>query len=321
MEFKKSTLQHMPIQLFAVIMGLSGFAIMFAKAYHIIGIPYWIYEVVLFVDTALFTVIFTAYLFKISIYFKEVKEEFYHPVKSSFMAAISISFLLLSIAFYDYNPLISVLLWYIGTPLQLLFTLIILRYWIHNDLKVVHSNPAWFIPIVGNVIVPIIGVEVAPMFVSLFFFSFGIFFWIVLFTITLNRIIFHHQLAKKFIPTFFIFIAPPSIGFVSYFRITSGSIDMLSMFFYSIALLILVLLLFMIKMYDTKKFFISWWAYTFPLASISIATLMLEMVFHNLFTYALSVNLIILTSIVVGFVTYKTFRACRAQKICISEEE
>ncbi len=77
----------------------------------------------------------------------------------------------------------------------------------------------------------------------------------------------------------------------------------------------------MIKMYDTKEFFISWWAYTFPLASITIATLMLEMVFRTTLTYAASVGLIILTSVVVGFVTLKTLEACRAQKICISEEE
>ena len=137
----------------------------------------------------------------------------------------------------------------------------------------------------------------------------------------MNRIIFHHQLAKKLIPTFFIFIAPPAVGFVSYLRITNGSIDMFSMFLYFIGLFILLLLLFMIKMYDTKEFFISWWAYTFPLASITIATLMLEMVFHTVITYLASVSLILLTSVVVGFVTVKTIGACRAQKICISEEE
>ncbi|MEA3371716.1 MAG: SLAC1 anion channel family protein [Campylobacterota bacterium] len=311
----------MPIQLFAIVMGLSGFAIMFAKAYHILGLPYWIYATILFVDSVLFLVIFTAYMFKLILYTTEVKKEFYHPIKSSFMAAISISFLLLSIAFYDYAPTVSILLWYIGTPLQLLFTLIIIRYWIDNELKVVHSNPAWFIPIVGNVLVPIIGVEAAPMFVSLFFFSLGMFFWIVLFTIMMYRIIFHHPLAKKLIPTFFIFIAPPAVGFVSYFRITNGSIDIVSMFLYSIGIFTLLLLLFMVRMYDVKEFFISWWAYTFPLASITIATLMLEMAYHSTVTYLASVGLIILTTVVVGFVTLKTIGACRAQKICISEEE
>ncbi len=237
------------------------------------------------------------------------------------MAAISISFLLLSIAYYDFAPTLSILLWYVGAPLQLIFTLIIIRYWIHNDLKVVHSNPAWFIPIVGNVLVPVIGVEAAPIYVSLFFFALGMFFWIVLFTIMINRIIFHHPIAKKLVPTFFIFIAPPSVGFVSYFRITNGSIDMFSIFLYFVALFTLILLLFMVKMFDTKEFFISWWAYTFPLASMSIATLMLHMVLDSSVSYYGSIILILLTTGVVGFVTVKTLQACRLEKICISEEE
>lgn len=237
------------------------------------------------------------------------------------MAAISISFLLVSIAYYDFAPTVSILFWYIGTPLQLAFTLIVMRYWIANDLKVVHSNPAWFIPIVGNVLVPVIGVEAAPVWISLFFFALGMFFWIVLFTILMYRIIFHHPLAKKLIPTLFILIAPPAIGFVSYFRITNGSIDMLSMSLYFIALFTLFLLLFMVRMFDTKQFFISWWAYTFPLAAMSIATLLMHMALGTTVTYIGSIALIVLTTTVIGFVTYRTIIECRAEKICIEEVE
>jgi tellurite resistance protein len=235
------------------------------------------------------------------------------------MAAISISFLLVSIAYYDFAPTISILLWYIGAPLQLTFTLIVMRYWIRNDLQVVHSNPAWFIPIVGNVLVPVVGVEAAPMYVSLFFFAIGLFFWIVLFTIMLYRIIFHHPIAKRLVPTFFIFIAPPAVAFVSYFRITNGSLDMFSLSLYFIALFTLLLLLFMIRMYDTKEFFISWWAYTFPLAAMTIATLLLHVAVGTALTYIGSVLLIGLTTFVVAFVAYKTLVASKKIEICIEE--
>ena len=321
MKLKKRSLEYVPIQLFAVVMGLSGLSIVFAKAYHLIDMPYWIYGTLLFIDTVLFLGIFTAYMFKWLLYPEAVKKEFYHPIKSSFMAAISISFLLVSIAYYDFAPTVSILFWYIGTPLQLAFTLIVMRYWIANDLKVVHSNPAWFIPIVGNVLVPVIGVEAAPVWISLFFFALGMFFWIVLFTILMYRIIFHHPLAKKLIPTLFILIAPPAIGFVSYFRITNGSIDMLSMSLYFIALFTLFLLLFMVRMFDTKQFFISWWAYTFPLAAMSIATLLMHMALGTTVTYIGSITLIVLTTTVIGFVTYRTIIECRAEKICIEEVE
>jgi len=321
MELNKRSLEYFPVQLFAVIMGVSGLAIVFAKAYHLIDMPYWIYSILLFVDTILFLGIFTAYMFKWLLYPAAVKKEFYHPIKSSFMAAISISFLLFSIAFYDFAPTVSILLWYVGAPLQLFFTLIVIRYWIHNDLKVVHSNPAWFNPIVGNVLVPVVGVEAAPVWISLFFFTLGIFFWLVLFTIMMYRIVFHHPLAKKLVPTLFILIAPPAVGFVSYFRITNGSIDMFSMFLYFIALFTLLLLLFMVRMFDTKQFFISWWAYTFPLAAITIATLLMHMALRTTVTYIGSVLLIFLTTLVIGFVTYRTILECRAEKICIEEEE
>ena len=321
MELTKRSLEHFPVQLFAVVMGLSGLAIVFAKAYHLIDMPYWIYGTVLFIDTVLFLAIFTAYMFKWLLYPEAVIKEFYHPIKSSFMAAISISFLLVSIAYYDFAPTVSILFWYIGTPLQLAFTLIVIRYWIHNDLKVVHSNPAWFIPIVGNVLVPVVGVEAAPVWVSLFFFALGIFFWVVLFSIMMYRIIFHHPLAKKLVPTLFILIAPPAVGFVSYFRMSNGSIDMLSMFLYFIALFTLLLLLFMVRMFDTKQFFISWWAYTFPLAAITIATLLMHMALGTALTYWGSIILIVLTTTVIGFVTYRTIKECRAEKICIEEVE
>jgi len=320
MELNKRSLEHFPVQLFAIIMGLSGLSIVFAKAYHLIDMPYWIYITMLVIDTVLFFGIFTTYLFKWLLYPNAVKKEFYHPIKSSFMATISISFLLVSIAYYDFAPTISILFWYIGTPLQLFFTLMVIRYWIANELQVVHSNPAWFIPIVGNVLVPVVGIDSAPIWVSLFFFALGLFFWLVLFTILMYRIVFHHPLAKKLIPTLFILIAPPAVGFISYFRITNGSIDVMSMFLYFIALFTLFLLLFMIRMFDVKEFFISWWAYTFPLTAITIATLLIYMALGTAIAYWGAIILILLSTLVIGFVTYRTIQECKKEKICIAEE-
>jgi len=321
MEITKRSLEFFPVQLFAVVMGISGLTIAFAKAYHVFDLPYFIYEGLLLLDTLLFLLILTLYLYKYVLYPEAVRKESLHPVKSSFMATISISFLLVSIAYYDFAPTLSIVLWYIGAPLQLFFTLNILKHWINSEFKEVHSNPAWFIPIVGNVLVPVVGMDAAPIYVSLFFFSVGLFFWLVLFTIIMYRIFFHHPMAKKLIPTLFIFIAPPAVAFVSYFRISYGSIDMFSMFLYFVALLTLFLLLFMVKKYDKTEFFISWWAYTFPLAAMTIATIMLSMAFHNALLYYGSFALLFFSTVVIGFVAYKTVEACRHQKICIEEVE
>ena len=64
MKLAKRSLEYFPIQLFAIIMGISGLSIVFAKAYHLIDMPYWIYGTLLFINTLLFLGIFTAYMFK-----------------------------------------------------------------------------------------------------------------------------------------------------------------------------------------------------------------------------------------------------------------
>lgn len=321
MNLHQRSLQFFPLQLFAIVMGVSGLTIVYAKANHVLHLPYIFYLATLAILTLIFFMILSSYVTKWLFYEEAIKKEFKHPIKSSFSAAISISFLLVSIAYYDFAPNLSIALWYIGAPMQLFFTLNILSFWINNEFKEVHSNPAWFIPIVGNVLVPVIGVEAAPLFVSIFFFAIGIFFWIVLFTMVIYRIVFHQPMAKKLIPTLFIFIAPPAVGFVSYLRITIGSVDLVSISLYSIALLTFALLAFMIKKYDTKEFFISWWAYTFPLAALTIATIMLNMVYDTAFMFMLSWFFVLLTSAIITFVAYRTLKAITQQHICIEEKE
>jgi len=84
------SLEYFPVQLFAVIMGLSGLTIMYAKAYHFLNFPYWIYLSLLFIDVVLFFVIFSTYVIKWVKYPNAITQEFNHPIKSSFGAAISI---------------------------------------------------------------------------------------------------------------------------------------------------------------------------------------------------------------------------------------
>jgi len=316
------SLEYFPVQLFAVIMGLSGLTIMYAKAYHFLNFPYWLYLSLLFIDVILFFVIFSAYIIKWVKYPNAITQEFNHPIKSSFGAAISISFLLVSIAISDFAPPVAITFWFIGAILHLFFTYKVIRFWIeHDKFDVKHINPAWFIPIVGNVLVPVVGVDICDEVINHFYFSIGIFFWIILFSIVMYRMIFHMPLGKRLIPTFFILIAPPAVGFISYFRISFGVIDFFSLFLYLIGLFIFILLMSMFKSFVKLQFFISWWAYTFPLAALSIATILVESVYHNIFTKLLSYTLITITTIVVAYVSYKTYIAIKNQQICIKEEE
>lgn len=306
--------------MFATIMGLSGLTIAYEKAYHFFMFPYWIYEGLLFLDTVVFFTVLLIYLLKLLKYPEAVKQEFNHPVKSSFMATISISFLLVSIAYYGFAPPVSAAFWFIGTPLQLFFLFSIVVLWIEGKFHIKYISPAWFIPVVGNIIIPVVGVDVAPIYVSIFCFSIGIFFWVVLFTIIVYRMIFHEPMSQRLVPTFFILIAPPAVGYISYLRITSGSSDFTSQMLYFLALYFFLQIIFMARTFTKVNFYISWWAYTFPLDALTIATTLQFMIFRNSITKYGAIFLLGFTSIVIAVVSYKTLAAIKNSEICIPEE-
>ena len=314
----KERIQFFPITLFAVVMGLAGLAIAYEKAHHLLGLPKLPFLLLLGISSLLFLNNVIVYAIKAVQFPDEVKAEFFHPIRMNFFPAVSISLLLLGIAYYSSYPMVAISLWFIGTALHTLLTLYIFSYWIRNNFEIIHSNPAWFIPIVGNVIIPIVGVDILGSEAMVFYFSVGIFFWLVLFTVVLYRIIFHHQLPEKFLPTLFILIAPPAVGFVSYLRITMNY-DFFAIFLLDIGYFFTLLLFFMGRSFVRIRYFVSWWAFTFPLDAITIAsTVAYQVTGYGFYRYA-SYGLLAVTTIVIATVAYQTLVHVQKREICIQE--
>jgi len=311
-------LKFFPVMMFAIVMGLAGLSLVYGKAHEVLGIDEIFYEVLSYFTIIIFFIILITYFRKMMKYHDEVKEEFSHPIRINFFAAISISFILVSMLFKPINIQVSLSLFTIGTVLHLFFTFYTLSFWINKPLNIQHSNPAWFIPIVGNLIIPVGGVDFLSNSVLIYFFSIGIFFWIIMFAIILNRIIFHDQFAQKFMPTLFILIAPPTVGLLAYYKLTTN-FDIFAMILYNLGLFFIFLLFFMYKNFLKIKFFISWWAFTFPLASMALATLLVYSITKELIYFYLSYFFIICVTVVVGLVAYNTLKHIVKKEICIME--
>lgn len=317
----ESKIKHFPISFFSIILGMAGFTIAIQKAEQLLFLDLNISNPLLIFTTSLFIIISFIYLTKIIRFKDEVKKEFDHPVKLNFFPAFSISLLLLSVAFLSVNPIVSKYLWFFGTTIHILFTIRIISIWIqHTKFDIKHMNPAWFIPTVGNMIIPITGVSHCTSEVSWFFFSVGFFLWVTLFVIFFNRIIFHHPLPSKLLPTLFILIAPPAVGFVSLVKLT-GEVNEFSKMLYYFGLFILILLLAQINLFRKIKFFLSWWAYSFPIAAITIATLLMYHESNIMFFKYLAYLLVSILIFVISILLIKTVTAIYKKEICIEEEE
>ncbi|MDP1653700.1 MAG: SLAC1 anion channel family protein [Rhodocyclaceae bacterium] len=314
-----SRLAHFPVPLFATVMGTSGLAIAWKKAHHVLGLPAEIGFALQWWALALFVMIAFGYLAKVTRHWEAVKKEFAHPIRLNFFPAISIGLLLLAIAFTDTLPGLAFGMWSVGALLHLGFTLTVMSSWIHHtryDIK--HANPSWFIPVVGNIIVPIAGVAFAPVEISWFFFSVGLVFWLVLLTIVMNRLFFHEPLPERLTPTLFILIAPPAVGFLAWLKLNGGAIDAFAHILYHVALFLTLLLASNALRFFRLRFFLSTWAYSFPLAAMTIATLTMAEHLGGLFV-ALGWLLLIVLSIVLLLLTVRTLQAMLRGEICMPE--
>jgi tellurite resistance protein len=311
-------LQFFPIMMFAIVMGLAGLTLAYKRISEVLYLPSIIYMIMMICTTIIFFVISYLYIFKIIKYKDEVKKEFSHPIRINFFAASSISILILSMIYrHAFDP-VAQIFFILGAVFHIFFTFYTIKYWINNNLEMQHSNPAWFIPIVGNLIVPIAGKGFVDDSILYFYFSIGIFFWIILFSIIFNRIIFHNQFAPKFMPTLFILIAPPSIGFISYIKLT-GSLDFFAQILFNLGLFFTILVFVMYKNFVNIKFFISWWAFTFPMAAITLASVLMYDLTSKWFYGLLVYILMTITTIIIILVARQTIIHMNKKEICIME--
>ncbi|GEO80765.1 SLAC1 anion channel family protein [Pararhodospirillum oryzae] len=302
-------LMHVPIPLFAMIMGLTGLGLAWRKAHDVLGVPGAVGESLLGFAATMFVLVAALYLSKAVRHFSEVKAEFNNPIRVNFFPTISISLLLLSIAALPYERTLGLTLWGVGAALHLAATVYLIGRWITRAHEITMINPAWFIPVVGNIIVPLSGVKLGFIELSWFFFSIGLVFWIILFTIVFYRIVFHNPLPGRFFPTLFILVAPPGIGTVSYLALMGGQIDLFTRVLLYSGLFLTLLNFSMARHFLKVPFFVSWWAYTFPMAAITIATLEYNHHVPNDGITAVSWTLLVVTTLIIASVFVRTTKA------------
>lgn len=298
--------EKFPIMFFAVIMGLCGFVLATLELGTLLesDVALIISEVIRWVCLGLFVVFVLCYGLKILSAIESVRAELHHPIKINFFATFSISLLLLAKLFERYALAYDVL-FFSGLVLQTFLTFYVVAFWIRNNMELKHSNPAWFIPIVGNIIVVAAGKSEFGF--LWYYFDIAMFFYLVLFIIIFYRILFHDQLAQKFIPTLFIMLAPPSMGFSTYIKLEGY--DFFAQFLFSVMLFFVFLFFFLYKSFLKLKFFLSWWAFTFPSAAVVMAVFkMYELMPQSSSWLYLGVFLYVCLCVIMCIVSFFTLR-------------
>ena len=260
---------NMPAAWFAMVMGLGGLSIAWQRAQALTGLSEYAGYAAAWFALAVFVVLLTGYLRKILFNREHFIAEFQHPTQIAFVGAVPISMEVLAVAFVNHHPSLAEVLLVIGMPLQLLVLASMVRRWLVGEKIAPESiTPAWFIPCVGGIPVPLSGPQLGYHAVAWFFLCIGLLLWFFLMPILLARLIFVGPLPPPAQPSLLILLPPPALGMVSYVTM-SGQLDVFAISLFTLMLFIAIILLSLTRSLTRSSFNMSWWAFSFPTAACS----------------------------------------------------
>ena len=300
-----SRLAHFPVSFFTISMGVFGLSLAF-RASGLDG-PSLVFGAI---AIAILVTCFVALALKALRHPAELRAEWEHPVKIAFFPAASVSLLLMATFLQDYAPGLATGIWLTGAAIQGLLTVVVISAWIgHRAFGPGHLSPAWFIPAVGNVAAPLGGVPLGFVELSWYFFATGLLFWLVLLTLIFNRLIFHDPLPGKLKPTIVILIAPPALAFTAWVQFHGGVVDAPAHILINLGYFFTALVAVQLPALLKLPFALSFWALSFPLAAITIASFRFADLVGTAAHLAMGWGLLVVLTVTIFVLAARTIRA------------
>ena len=267
-----SSVQHLGFAWFAMVMGLCGLSLAWARA-----VPHWgsfSVHVSLGVGAlaaGVLVLLLLGQLWRALRYPTALLADARHPLRHVFVAALPASLVLLPtvwVAHRDYSLWADVM-WMMGTGGLLLAILGVVRRWLQPDLAAKDfwpaMTPALFIPVVGNVLPALAGVSLGHPVWAAAQFGLAAVLWPVALALVWVRIGMVGLWPQRLLPTTFITIAPPSVLALSGHAL--GAPAMVVHMLAGVALFFTLLSLTVLKRCLRQPFGMPFWGMSFPLAA------------------------------------------------------
>lgn len=303
-------LSWLPVALFGSVMGLAGLGQAWRMAHTQWGTPLWIAQIMSGVAVIVFVLLVVAYAIKAATGFEHVKAEFTHPIAGALFGTPLISALLLPAILAEISMPLARTLWILGAIGMTVFAWLMAGRWIGIRQQRVHAVPAWIVPLVGMLDIPLavpaLHFTEPPHALMVLGLSVGLFFAIPLFTIILSRLMFEEPMPAAMSPSLLIMLAPFAVGFSAYV-ITVGHVDLFAEGLFALTLLLLTVLLSRLRdLRHCCPFRVSWWAVSFPLSAAAGAGLRYAAFAQAIWADAIAVALLALATTVIAALFIRT---------------
>lgn len=297
---------------FATVLGFGGIAVssvLIAKIFNVLWLNPLAVGLIYF-NLALFIFLFLIWVLKVIFHFNFLIGELKHPVLAGFHSLMPAAAIMVAINFskigqafsLGYYQELSIFFWVIGAIFEfILLTLTIYYLIINEEMNINFINGGWLVPPVAALLTPIAGLKLVEfisspslaenvLWINYFFFGAGIFVFLLIAMSLLGKIFFSEKLNPKVFPSLWILLVPFSLITLSlslfvektayYFpefkNALEGIVFLVNPMLIGAGVWLLILLIILTYHYFKKiglSYGVGWWAFVFPTASVSMASL------------------------------------------------
>ncbi len=298
-----------PVGLFGSVMGLTGLSVAWRLAHLRFGVSSAVADAIGAIAVLAFVLVAAGYAIKIAIAPQAVKAEFAHPIAGNLFGTFLISLLLLPIVLAPLSIDFARAVWAVGAVGMTAFGWSVVDRWMNRRQQAAHATPAWIIPVVGMLDVPLampsLGLQ-SMQAVMVLGLAVGLFFTLPLFTLIFSRLLFEEPLPDALKPSLMVLLAPFSVGCSAYI-LTADQVDLFAQALFALTVFMLAVLLGRLRYLPACcPFRVSWWAVSFPLAATAVAGLRIATALPGTLTSVIAIVLLALATFVIAALLVRT---------------
>ncbi|MEW1819242.1 hypothetical protein AB0323_00350 [Arthrobacter sp. NPDC080031] len=214
----------------------------------------------------------------------ELRSDLRNPATGPFPAYVPIVGLLLTGHYSSHLPqTVSQVLCMFWVSLLCLISGHLIAIWFGGTLRLDHLHPGYSLPVIAGPFIASTVLSVVGFHeVALTAIGAGAFFWLVIGTIIIGRLIVAEPLPSYMAPTLSVIVTPPVTGGLAWFAYSGGQVDGVQFALVGVIFLLVLTQVFFVPTYRNAPYSIVWWAFSFPAGALAGYSIRWEAAIHTL---------------------------------------
>jgi tellurite resistance protein len=298
-----------PASFFGMVLGLAGLGGTWRAAHQVWQLPAVIGESIMLVATVVWAVLLLLYVMKWFVARDAALNEVAHPVQCCFIGLIGVATMLIAGAAAPYSRPLALFLFFVGALFTLVFAIWRTGGLWQGDRELSATTAVLYLPTVaGSFVAGTIAASLGFRDWGQYAFGVGVFSWVAVESILLNRMYNSPTMAGALRPTLGIQLAPPVVGAVTLISVVPDVPVVFAHMMIGYGILQFLVLLRLLPWIAKEPFSASYWAFTFGATAMATAPIRLLGQGDQGAATVLAPILFLCANVVVGAVAIGTVR-------------